>query len=75
MIEGELNDPYEEFFVTMDQSVPDSKLWTKKYQLNYQMIPSFLTNELASKILQTGKAVNFIRRCCHEEDQVIEASL
>ena len=35
MVEGELNDPYEEFFVTMDQSVPDSRLWTDKYQLNY----------------------------------------
>jgi len=28
------------------------------------MIPAFLTNQLARKILQTGKAVNFIRRCC-----------
>jgi len=28
------------------------------------MIPAFLSNHLANKILQTGKAVNFIRRCC-----------
>jgi hypothetical protein len=28
------------------------------------MIPSFLSNELAKQILQTGKAVNFIRKCC-----------
>jgi len=28
------------------------------------MIPAFLTNQLAKKILQTGKAVNFIRKCC-----------
>lgn len=35
----------------MDSSVPDDKLWTKKYSLNYIMIPSFLTTKLATKIL------------------------
>ncbi|MFO0117263.1 MAG: hypothetical protein ACK521_06510 [bacterium] len=44
----------------------DAKLWTEKYKLNYVMIPAFLSNHLANKILQTGKAVNFIRRCCQE---------
>ena len=49
-----------------DPNVGDDKLWTEKYKLNYVMIPAFLTNNLANKILQTGKAVNFIRRCCDE---------
>jgi len=71
MIEGEPND----FFVTMDPNVPDSKLWTDKYHLNHAMIPSFLTNELAEKILQTGKAVNFIRRCCGEANWVLDTNL
>ena len=66
MIEGEINDPFREFFVDTDPNVSDDKLWTSKYSLNYVMIPSFLSNELAKKILQTGKAVNFIRRCCGE---------
>ena len=39
------------------------------------MIPSFLSNELAHKILQTGKAVNFIRRCCGEQDWILDVSL
>jgi hypothetical protein len=43
MLEGEIQDPFGEFFVQMDSSVPDEKLWTKKYSLNYIMIPSFLT--------------------------------
>lgn len=51
MIEGEINDPYREFFVEMDPSVPDEKLWTEKYRMNYVMIPTFLTNGLARKIL------------------------
>lgn len=39
------------------------------------MIPAFLTNNLANKILQTGKAVNFIRRCCDEQDWILDVSL
>jgi gamma-tubulin complex component 3 len=75
MIEGDINDPFREFFVDIDPSVPDERLWTQKYSLNYIMIPSFLTNELALKILKTGKAVNFIRRCCSEQDWVLDTSL
>ena len=64
MLQGEINDPYFEFFIENDYSVTDDRLWTHKYKLNYIMIPAFLTNQLAKKILQTGKAVNFIRKCC-----------
>ncbi len=64
MLQGEINDPYFEFFIETDYTVTDDRLWTHKYKLNYIMIPTFLTNQLAKKILQTGKAVNFIRRCC-----------
>ena len=39
------------------------------------MIPSFLSNEIAHKILLTGKAVNFIRRCCHGQDWILDATL
>jgi hypothetical protein len=28
MIEGEINDPYDEFFVTIDPNTPDDKLWS-----------------------------------------------
>lgn len=66
MIEGEINDPYREFFVDTDPKVPDERLWLEKYSLNHIMIPSYISSELAIKILQTGKAVNFIRRCCGE---------
>ncbi len=44
MLQGEINDPYCEFFVETDPNVPDDKLWTHKYKLNYIMIPAFLTN-------------------------------
>lgn len=75
MLEGEINDPYGEFFVETDPMVGVDKLWTEKYRLNYIMIPAFLSNGLANKILQTGKAVNFIRRCCMEQDWMLDMSL
>ena len=59
----------------MDPMVTDEKLWTEKYRLNYVMIPSFLSTDLAKKILLTGKAVNFIRRCCEEQDWILDVSL
>jgi hypothetical protein len=36
------------------------------------MVPSFFDVVTAKKILMTGKAVNFIRKCCNEEDWVLE---
>lgn len=66
MLEGEINDPFAEFFVETDPLVADDKLWTEKYRLKHIMIPTFMSNALANKILATGKAVNFIRRCCSE---------
>ena len=75
MIEGEIQDPFHEFFVEVDQTVSDHKLWTQKYTLNYIMIPSFLSNSLALRILQTGKAVNFIRKCCEEQNWILDSSL
>lgn len=75
MLEGEINDPFSEFFVETDPMIGIDKLWTDKYRLNYIMIPTFLSNKIANKILQTGKAVNFIRRCCEEQDWILDLSL
>lgn len=78
MIQGELADPFQEFFVedVMPGQDDQRRLWSDKYKLNPVMIPNgLLTHELAKKILLTGKAVNFIRRCCHEQDWVLDASM
>ncbi|CAJ1338902.1 unnamed protein product, partial [Effrenium voratum] len=64
MTEGELQDPFGEFFVVADASVPLEDLWNRMYSLELEMVPSFMTLELARKILLTGKSVNFIRLCC-----------
>lgn len=74
MLDGELSDPHLEFFVEQNPMTPDDKLWTDKYKLNYIMIPAFFSNELAKQILQTGKAVNFIRKCCQVQGWSLQLS-
>eukprot|EP00928_Gymnodinium_smaydae_P052702 TRINITY_DN3683_c0_g2_i1.p1 TRINITY_DN3683_c0_g2~~TRINITY_DN3683_c0_g2_i1.p1 ORF type:complete len:545 (+),score=87.06 TRINITY_DN3683_c0_g2_i1:104-1738(+) len=64
MTEGDLRDPFGEFFVCVDTSVSLDDLWTRMYSLDIEMVPCFITLELARKILLTGKSVNFIRLCC-----------
>lgn len=74
MTEGELQDPFGEFFVCADASVPLEDLWTSMYSLEVEMVPRFLTLELARKILLTGKSVNFIRLCCPGQDWLLAAT-
>merc|ERR1711937_1049162 len=64
MTEGELRDPFGEFFVCADSGKPLEELWQCSYFLEAEMVPCFVNLELARKILLTGKSVNFIRLCC-----------
>ncbi|KAI9286402.1 Spc98 family-domain-containing protein [Umbelopsis sp. AD052] len=72
--EGELEDPYEEFFVGCDDSVSEEELWQKKYTFREGMLPSFISNTLAQKIFSIGKSLNFIRYNCHESAVIQERS-
>ncbi|CAO3681202.1 unnamed protein product [Rhizopus stolonifer] len=64
--EGELDDPYGEFFVACVASVPEEMLWQNKYSIRENMLPSFISEELAQKIFSIGKSLNFIRYSCHD---------
>ncbi|ORY04589.1 hypothetical protein K493DRAFT_333842 [Basidiobolus meristosporus CBS 931.73] len=64
--EGELEDPYGEFFVA-ESDFTEQDLWQKKYTMRANMIPEFINNGLANKIFSIGKSLNFIRHSCHEE--------
>ena len=71
--DGELSDPYHEFFVT-EQDVheqgedsrraPATSVWEEKYKLDETMIPSIVTEEFARKVFLIGKSLNFIRYGC-----------
>ncbi|KAI9317136.1 Spc98 family-domain-containing protein [Dichotomocladium elegans] len=65
--EGELDDPYEEFFVACDPTVSEEALWQRKYSLRQNMVPSFISTELSQKIFLIGKSLNFIRYSCQED--------
>ncbi|KAI8641486.1 Spc98 family-domain-containing protein [Parasitella parasitica] len=65
--EGELDDPYQEFFVACDHTVPEEELWQSKYTMREDMLPAFLPKELAHKIFSIGKSLNFIRYSCHQD--------
>ncbi|KAF6035402.1 TUBGCP3 [Bugula neritina] len=67
---GTLEDPYNEFFVASDPQVKDDNLWHFKYSLRKSMIPSFLSADMARKIMLTGKSVVFIHRVCHDNTQL-----
>lgn len=80
--DGELSDPYHEFFVseqdpnaiTEAQSGKGrgsaSSVWEDKYKLNEQMVPSIITQDFAQKVFLIGKSLNFIRYGCGDSQWV-----
>ncbi|KAJ3043517.1 Gamma-tubulin complex component 3 [Rhizophlyctis rosea] len=72
--EGELEDPFDEFFVAVDMNADDGNLWRAKYTLRYDMVPSFLSRAVAKKIFLIGKSLNFIRHTCAGDAYVVSRS-
>lgn len=73
MLEGEVDDYYGEFFV-LAQPVKAEALWREGYQLQKTMLPSFIPEPLAHRILRTGKSINFLRVCCSDQGWAQAAS-
>lgn len=65
VLEGELEDIFAEFFV-LGQPVKAECLWREGYSLHDGMLPSFISQSLAQRILRTGKSINFLRVCCED---------
>ncbi|GFO47439.1 gamma-tubulin complex component [Plakobranchus ocellatus] len=70
MYDGELEDTYHEFFVASDPTVRNEQLWHDKYSLRKSMIPSFISMAQASRILLTGKSINFLRQVCEDRTPI-----
>ncbi|GJQ10092.1 hypothetical protein GpartN1_g1883.t1 [Galdieria partita] len=68
ILDGELDDPYEEFFIASRQGITAEDIWDKKFYIRQSMVPSFLSMEshLISSILLAGKTVVFLRKCCSD---------
>ncbi|XP_038702306.1 gamma-tubulin complex component 3-like isoform X2 [Tripterygium wilfordii] len=65
VLEGELEDIFVEFFV-VSHPVKAESLWREGYRLHAGMLPSFISQLLAQRILRTGKSINFLRVCCDD---------
>ncbi|GAB4843768.1 Gamma-tubulin complex component 3 [Ancistrocladus abbreviatus] len=65
VLEGELEDRFAEFFI-IGQPVKAESLWREGYRLHAGMLPSFISQSLAQRILRTGKSINFLRVCCED---------
>ena len=79
--DGELSDPYHEFFVAEQDPDNDtreldsrralaSSVWDNKYKLDEKLVPSIITDEFAKKIFLIGKSLNFIRYGCGDSSWV-----
>ncbi|KAE8674282.1 Gamma-tubulin complex component 3 [Hibiscus syriacus] len=65
VLEGELEDIFAEFFI-VGQPVKAESLWREGYQLHAGMLPMFISQSIAQRILRTGKSINFLSVCCDD---------
>lgn len=81
--DGELIDPYHEFFITepdpnsqpaVDHRHVPTSVWEEKYKLDTAMVPSIISSEFSRKVFLIGKSLNFIRNNCGDSDWVIQYS-
>ncbi|CAD7697869.1 unnamed protein product [Ostreobium quekettii] len=80
VFEGELYDPYGEFFVrdaaeSLEEeggSAPLLDLWREGYRIDHAMLPAYISEPLARQILRAGKTINFLRERCQDGEWVQE---
>ncbi|KDE80400.1 gamma-tubulin complex, DGRIP91/SPC98 component [Aspergillus oryzae 100-8] len=75
--DGELSDPYQEFFVVEPEVSPSTdprrlatSVWEDKYKLDDDLVPSIITQDFAKKVFLIGKSLNFIRYGCGDSGWV-----
>jgi len=64
---GEIKDPYDEFFMKINEEIKDENIWKNKYKLILGNIPNFVKRESVLKIFEVGKCIHFIKNFCKEK--------
>ncbi|KAI5307306.1 Microtubule-nucleating Tub4p (gamma-tubulin) complex component [Ascosphaera pollenicola] len=79
--DGELSDPYREFFVVQPEHRPTAdprriatSVWDDKYKMDDEMVPTIMSQEFARKVFLIGKSLNFIRYGCGDSSWVVAYS-
>lgn len=70
LLEGEIKDPHNEFFIEEIKDVSSENLWHHKYRIMKARLPSFIPHNLAKKILTAGKSINFLREVCQDKSPI-----
>ena len=52
-------------------AIEDEMLWQERYYLALDLLPKFIEQEIALKILTIGKAINFLRRLCGDSEWIM----
>lgn len=61
--QGEIYDPYEEFFIVHRVGTTPQNIWQEGYYVNNRMLPLFFRNGFDQKVLSIGKSINFMKLC------------
>lgn len=46
------------------------RLWQDKYTILWDNIPNLIDHESALMIFNTGKTINFLKKCCNHDYQI-----
>ena len=70
LLDGEIKDPHNEFFIEEIKEVSSDRLWHHKYRIVNSRVPSFISKHLAHNILVSGKSINFLREICEDKTPI-----
>ncbi|KYR01195.1 spindle pole body component 98 [Tieghemostelium lacteum] len=61
IFEGILQDPFKEFFIQQNHSLPNERIWKERFVLAPKLIPCFLSLIISKRILVIGKSINYMK--------------
>ncbi|XP_054270403.1 LOW QUALITY PROTEIN: gamma-tubulin complex component 3-like [Macrosteles quadrilineatus] len=73
IVQGELYDPYDEFFVGVNKMCLPHNQWKDKYFLRNSLVPAVMTEQQAMMVLSAGRCINFLNEICSHKMEVTGA--
>ncbi|ANB13644.1 Spc98p [Sugiyamaella lignohabitans] len=65
---GRLVDPYGEFFVRIGSA---NAIWNNRFVFDQDLVPSFMSANIARQAFETGKTLYFIRVACDDNEWIV----